>query len=101
MAQAAWCRCQAAREEAQLRVTTAFNRLLALPEAPVTNVSFSPEGVIVVVRLRRRAAVSRMLLHNPYSTLPDRRVALLGVYLSLHTKDCGTKPGAGSRRLSH
>ncbi len=37
-----------------MRVTTAFNRLLALPGASVTDVSFSPEGVIVTVRLRRR-----------------------------------------------
>lgn len=40
-----------------MRVTTAFNRLLALPGASVTDVSFSPEGVIVTVRLRRRRRV--------------------------------------------
>lgn len=40
-----------------MRVTTAFNRLLALPGASVTDVSFSPEGVIVSVRLRRRRRV--------------------------------------------
>ncbi len=40
-----------------MRVTTAFNRLLVLPGASVTDVSFSPEGVIVTVRLRRRCRV--------------------------------------------
>jgi len=39
-----------------LRVTTAFNRLLGLPGASVTGVSFGAEGVVVGVRLRRRRA---------------------------------------------
>jgi transposase len=40
-----------------MRVTTAFNRLLRLPGASVIDVSFSAEGVIVSVRLRRRRRV--------------------------------------------
>lgn len=40
-----------------MRVTTAFNRLLRLPGAAVIDVSFSGEGVIVTVRLRRRRRV--------------------------------------------
>jgi transposase len=48
---------QAAREEGDMRVTTAFNRLLRLPGASVIDVSFSAEGVIVTVRLRRRRRV--------------------------------------------
>ena len=40
-----------------MRVTTAFNRLLRLPGAAVIDVSFSAEGVIVSVRLRRRRRV--------------------------------------------
>jgi transposase len=40
-----------------VRVTTAFNRLLRLPGAAVTDVSFGSEGVIVTVRLRRRRRV--------------------------------------------
>jgi transposase len=40
-----------------VRVETAFNRLLRLPGASVTDVSFSGEGVIVTVRLRRRRRV--------------------------------------------
>ena len=40
-----------------MRVTTAFNRLLCLPGASVTDVSFGGEGVIVTVRLRRRRRV--------------------------------------------
>jgi transposase len=40
-----------------VRVTTAFNRLLRLPGASVTDVSFGAEGVIVTVRLRRRRRV--------------------------------------------
>jgi transposase len=40
-----------------VRVTTAFNRLLRLPGASVIDVSFSAQGVIVTVRLRRRRRV--------------------------------------------
>jgi transposase len=40
-----------------MRVSTAFNRLLRLPGAAVIDVSFSTEGVIVTVRLRRRRRV--------------------------------------------
>ena len=58
-----------------MRVTTAFNRLLRLPGASVIDVSFTGEGVIVCVRLRRRRRVcarcgqtgSRLAVH-------DRRV---------------------------
>jgi hypothetical protein len=42
---------QAAREEGDMRVTTAFNRLLRLDGASVVDVSFGVEGVIVTVRL--------------------------------------------------
>ncbi|MBK5229099.1 MAG: transposase [Actinobacteria bacterium] len=38
-----------------MRVTTAFNEMLAIPGATVADVSFTPEGV--VVGLRRRAKV--------------------------------------------
>ncbi len=42
-----------------MRVTTAFNRLLALQGARVTDVLFSPEGIAVRVALcRRRPACS-------------------------------------------
>src|SRR4051794_14974517 len=41
-------------QEDDVRVTTAFNRLLGLPGASVVDVSFGGEGVIVTVRLRRR-----------------------------------------------
>jgi transposase len=40
-----------------VRVTTGFNRMLRLPGASVIDVSFSAEGVIVTVRLRRRRRV--------------------------------------------
>ena len=40
-----------------MRVTTAFNRLLRLPGASVIDVCLGGEGVIVVVRLRRRRRV--------------------------------------------
>jgi transposase len=40
-----------------VRVTTAFKRLLGLPGASVIDVSFSADGVIVTVRLRRRRRV--------------------------------------------
>src|SRR3954451_9737927 len=40
-----------------MRVSTAFKRLLRLPGASVTDVSFASNGVIVTVRLRRRRRV--------------------------------------------
>jgi transposase len=40
-----------------MRVCTAFNRLLRLPGASVVDVSFSSEGVLVTVGLRRRRGV--------------------------------------------
>ncbi len=40
-----------------MRVTMAFNRLLRLPGASVIDVSFTVEGVIVTVRLRRSRRV--------------------------------------------
>jgi transposase len=40
-----------------VRVTTALNRLLCLPGASVIDVSFTAEGVVVTVRLRRRRRV--------------------------------------------
>lgn len=36
-----------------MRVTTAFNRMLAIPGATVTSVSFSAEGIVVEIRPRR------------------------------------------------
>jgi hypothetical protein len=44
-------------EEDGVRATTAFNRTLSLPGASVTGVRFADEGVIVMVRLRRRRRV--------------------------------------------
>jgi transposase len=43
-------------EEDGVRVTTAFNRLLALPGARVVDVAFAPDGVMMRVALRRRRA---------------------------------------------
>ncbi len=40
-----------------MRVTTALNRLLRLPGATVTDLSFTADGVVVTVRLRRRRTV--------------------------------------------
>jgi transposase len=40
-------------EEDDVRVTTAFNRMLAIPGAFVASVTFSPEGVVVGLRRRR------------------------------------------------
>jgi transposase len=37
-----------------VRVTTAFNKMLAIPGATVTTVSFTPEGIVVGLKLRRR-----------------------------------------------
>jgi transposase len=40
-----------------MRVVTAFKRLLRLPGASVTDVSFTAEGMLVTVRLRRRRRI--------------------------------------------
>lgn len=40
-----------------MRVTTAFNKLLAVPGANVVSVTFTPEGVVVGLRHRRRRPV--------------------------------------------
>lgn len=40
-----------------MRVTTAFNKLLAIPGANVVSVTFSPEGVVVGLRHRRRRPI--------------------------------------------
>lgn len=40
-----------------MRVTTAFNRMLAFPGASVQDVAFGSEGVIVTVRLRRKRRI--------------------------------------------
>lgn len=56
-----------------MRVTTAFNRMLRLPGASVTGVSFGAEGVVVRVRLRRRrrfCSACGQLVANTH----DRRV---------------------------
>jgi transposase len=73
--QAAGCQGQAAREEDDVRVTTAFNRLLRLPGAAVIDVSFAGEGVIVTVRLcRRRRVCSRCGQTGRHLHLHDRRL---------------------------
>jgi transposase len=40
-----------------VRVTTAFKRLLGLPGASVVDVSFTAQGVVVTLRLRRRRRI--------------------------------------------
>ncbi|MDP1820122.1 MAG: ISL3 family transposase [Acidimicrobiales bacterium] len=40
-----------------MRVTTAFNKLLAIVGASVTSVTFTPEGVVVGLRRRRRRPI--------------------------------------------
>ena len=40
-----------------MRVTAAFNRMLAIVGASVASVTFAPEGVVVGLRLRRRRPV--------------------------------------------
>jgi len=66
---------QAAREEDDVRVTTAFNRLLRLPGAAVIDVGFGGEGVIVIVRLRRRRRVCSVCGQTGrHLEIHDRRV---------------------------
>jgi transposase len=57
-----------------MRVTTAFNRLLRLPGASVIDVSFSAEGVIVTVCLRRRRRVCGRCGQTGRLEIHDRRI---------------------------
>ena len=58
-----------------MRVTTAFNRLLRLPGAAVIDVGFGGEGVIVIVRLRRRRRVCSVCGQTGrHLEIHDRRV---------------------------
>jgi transposase len=58
-----------------VRVCTAFNRMLRVPGASVIDVSFGGEGVIVIVRLRRRRRVcSRCGQTGLHLEIHDRRV---------------------------
>ena len=58
-----------------MRVTTALNRLLCLPGASVSDLSFTGDGVIVSVRLRRRRRVcARCGQTGRQLVIHDRRV---------------------------
>ena len=57
-----------------MRVTTAFKRLLRLPGASVIDVSFTAEGVIVTVRLRRRRRVCSACGQTGLLEIHGRRV---------------------------
>jgi transposase len=48
---------QRSTKEGDVRVTTAFNRMLRLPRASVQDVAFSDDAVIVTVALRRKRTV--------------------------------------------
>jgi len=57
-----------------VRVTTAFKRLLRLPGASVVDVSFTGEGVLVRVRLRRRRRVCVQCGQTGRLEIHDRRL---------------------------
>src|SRR5688500_8951171 len=57
-----------------MRVSTAFKRLLRLPGASVADVSFSSEGVVVTVRLKRRRRVCGECGQMGRLEIHDRRV---------------------------
>jgi transposase len=57
-----------------VRVSTAFKRLLRLPGASVADVSFTGEGVLVSVRLRRRRRVCGGCGQTGALEIHDRRV---------------------------
>jgi transposase len=57
-----------------VRVSTAFKRLLRLPGASVVDVSFTSEGVLVTVRLRRRRRVCGRCGQTGQLEIHDRRV---------------------------
>jgi hypothetical protein len=55
--QSAGCSKVSDSEEGDVRVSTAFNRMLGLPGAWVRDVEFCEQGMIVTVCLRRRRPV--------------------------------------------
>jgi transposase len=57
-----------------VRVSTAFKRLLRLPGASVADVSFTDEGVLVTVRLRRRRRVCGGCGQTGPLEIHDRRI---------------------------
>jgi transposase len=57
-----------------VRVSTAFNRLLRLPGASVADVSFTGDGVVVTVRLRRRRRVCGRCGQTGALEIHDRRI---------------------------
>jgi len=57
-----------------VRVTTAFKRLLRLPGASVIDVSFTCEGVVVMIRLRRRRRVCSICGQTGRLEIHDRRI---------------------------
>jgi transposase len=57
-----------------VRVSTAFKRLLRLPGASVADVSFTGEGVLVTVRLRRRRRVCGNCGQTGALEIHDRRI---------------------------
>src|SRR3954451_8079367 len=61
-------------EEGDVRVTTAFKRLLRLPGASVIDVAFAGDGVVVAVRLRRRRRVCSACGQAGPLEIHDRRV---------------------------
>jgi transposase len=90
-----------------VRVSTAFNRLLRLPGASVADVSFTGDGVVVTVRLRRRRRVCGRCGQTGALEIHDRRIKRwrhldLGAsrciieceLRRLRCSDCGVRPEA-------
>jgi hypothetical protein len=84
--QSAGCSKVSDYEEGDVRVTTAFNRMLGLPGAWVRDVEFSSDGVIVTVALRAEKPVCsgcgarglKIKEHRtkPWAALGSRRVVV-------------------------
>ena len=103
-----------------MRVTTAFNNLLGLPGASVTDVSFGAEAVVVTVRMRRRRRVCagcgqigrRLQIHDRrikrwrHLDLGSSRCVIECELRRLRCRDCGVRlepvpwarPGAAHTR---
>src|SRR6266540_2818635 len=76
-----------------VRVTTAFNRLLALPGTTVREVSFEPAQITVTVALRRRRLACADCQYSTRARYDPARSTRAGGTWTLAAGGCSSGPG--------